>query len=270
MFDVVCPECFATYKIQENLRGRRGHCKQCGARFQLVPEAGDAPDADLPESARPLRPKKRPEPEAEAPIDPVDPGPAKPRPLSKRLKKWYKRSWLSNPSTGGWQIAAGYAGIGVLILMISLFSWLRHLQGMASEDTRSSYKTVYTESSSNVSHLGMTSAFCLGALFCLPIPYGLWIGSHIGRYAWLFARGVLYIAWVCILPGALSGSSQLLVVLLIGLLVMTAISNLVGCLLLTTWEGSVGRMLFAGALIALTELVAIILFLTTGFPSQKA
>jgi hypothetical protein len=58
-------------------------------------------------------------------------------------------------------------------------------------------------------------------------------------------------------------------VMLMALLVLAAISNLVGCALLTTWEGSVGRMLFAGLLIVCSELVAIGLFLMTGVPVHR-
>jgi hypothetical protein len=189
------------------------------------------------------------------------------RPLSKRLRKWYKRSSLSNPSTGGWQIAAGYAGLGVIVLVALLGLWMRGLQSEASADTRTSYKTVYKESASNVSNLALTGLFSVGTLFCLPIPYGLWVGSNVGRYAWLFVRGVGYLGWLIILPGILSGCSSGAMVLCVGLLVVTAISNLAGCVLLTT-EGTVGRTVFAGVLIVGSELVAIGLFLVTGLPVQ--
>jgi DNA-directed RNA polymerase subunit RPC12/RpoP len=97
--------------------------------------------------------------------------PTAPKPLSKRWRKWYKRSWLGNPSSAGWQIAAGYAGIGVLILVVLLCMWMRQLQAQAKENTPVSYSNIYEHSSSNVSHLVLTGVFSLGTLFCLPIPY---------------------------------------------------------------------------------------------------
>jgi len=210
----------------------------------------------------PIRPRK--------PVARVsdDPPVATQRPLSKRLRKWYKRSSLSNPSTGGWQIAAGYAGLCVLVMVALLGLWMRGLQSQATADTRTSYKTVYKESASNVSNLALTGAFSVGTLFCLPIPYGLWVGSNVGRYAWLFVRGVGYLGWLVILPGILSDWSHGATFMLMALLVMTAICNLVGCVLLTTWEGTVGRTLFAGLLIVCSELVAIGMFLVTGLPVQ--
>jgi len=214
-------------------------------------------------AASPIRP-----PKAVARVS-SDPPSMTQRPLSKRLGKWYKRSWLSNPSTGGWQIAAGYAGLGVIVMVTLLCMWLQGLQSQASADTRTSYATVYKESSSNVSRLALTGVFSLATLFCLPIPYGLWVGSKLGRYAWLFARGVGYVGWLVILPGVLSGWSQGGAVVLMALLVLTAICNLLGCVLITTWEGTVGRMLFAGLLIVCSELVAIGLFLMTGIPVHR-
>jgi hypothetical protein len=202
----------------------------------------------------PLRPRK--------PVARVsdDPPVTTQRPLSKRLRKWYKRSALSNPSTGGWQIAAGYAGLGVIVLVALLGLWMRGLQSQATSEYRSSYATVYKDSASNVANLALTGVFSVGTMFCLPIPYGLWVGSSIGRYAWLFVRGVGYVGWLIILPGILSGCSSGAMVGCMGLLVVTAISNLVGCVLLTT-EGTVGRTVFAGVLIVGSELVAIGLFL---------
>jgi hypothetical protein len=211
----------------------------------------------------PIRPRK-----ADARVD-SEPTAATPRPLSKRLRKWYKRSWLSNPSTGGWQIAAAYAAICVLVMVAFLFTWMRQLQSEAGSDSRTSYATVYKDSSSNVSRMGITAFFSLATLFCLPIPYGLWVGSHIGRYAWLFVRGVGYIGALCVLPGALSGSSSVVIALLMGLLVVAAIGNLLGCVLLTTWEGSVGRTLFAVVLIVGSELFALGLVLMTGLPGRQ-
>jgi hypothetical protein len=221
-------------------------------------------DDEYGQAAAPIRPRKVVARESSDP-----PPSATQRPLSKRLRKWYKRSWLSNSSTGGWQIAAGYAGLCVLVMVALLFVWMRQLQTEASADTRTSYKTVYKESSSNVSRLAITGVFSLATLICLPIPYGLWVGSQVGRFAWLFVRGIGYIGCLVILPGALSDWSHGAVVVLMALLVMAAIGNLAGCVLLTTWEGSVGRTLFAGLLIACSELVAIGLFLTTGFPVDR-
>jgi hypothetical protein len=177
---------------------------------------------------------------------------------------------LSNASTGGWQISAGYAGIWVVVLITGLCIWFKHLQSEASSEKGSSYATVYKDSSSNVSNFAVTGGLSLGTLFCLPIPYGLWIGSPIGRYAWLFVRGVGYIACLVVLPGLLSGSSQVIVVLLLAMLVMAAISNLAGCVLLTTWEGSVGRMLLGIVLIVGSELFLLVLLLTTGLPGQHS
>jgi hypothetical protein len=215
---------------------------------------GDEEHGEYGPATAPLRPRK--------PVARVsdDPPATTQRPLSKRLRKWYKRSSLSNPSTGGWQIAAGYAGLGVIVLVALLGLWMRGLQSEASSEYRSSYATVYKDSASNVSNLALTGVFSVGTMFCLPIPYGLWVGSSIGRYAWLFVRGVGYVGWLIILPGILSGCSSGAMVLCMGLLVVTAITNLVGCVLLTT-EGTVGRTVFAGVLIVDSELVAIGLFL---------
>jgi hypothetical protein len=213
-------------------------------------------------AASPIRP---PKPAARVSNDPPS---TTQRPLSKRLRKWYKRSSLSNPSTGGWQIAAGYAGLWVVVIVALLGLWMRGLQSEASSEYRSSYATVYKDSASNVSKLALTGLFSVGTLICLPIPYGLWVGSSVGRYGWLFVRGVGYLGWLFVLPGILSGCSSGAMVLCMGLLVVTAISNLVGCVLLTTWEGTVGRTLFAGVLIVCSELVAIGVFLMTGLPVQ--
>jgi hypothetical protein len=76
---------------------------------------------------------------------------------------------------------------------------------------------------------------------------------------------------VCLaaLPGFLSDSSHAVVVLLMALLVAAALSNLLGNFLLTTWEGSVGRMVFAIVLIVGGELVLLALILGTGFPLHR-
>jgi len=221
-------------------------------------------DDEYGSAAAPIRPRT-----IAAPRNESEPSQRTQRPLSKRLKKWYKRSWLSNPSTGGWQIAAGYAAIGVVVMVTFVFMWMRYLQSEAGSDRGSSYATVYNDSSSNVSRLGITGVLSLATLFCLPVPYGLWVGSHVGRYAWLFARGVGYIACLVMLPGFLSNSSHAVVVVPMALLAATALSNLVGCVLLTTWEGSVGRTLFAIVPIVGSELVFLILILTTGFPIHR-
>jgi len=184
------------------------------------------------------------------------------RPLSKRWRKWYKRSWLSNPSTAGWQIAAGYAGIGVLILVALLCAWMRQLQSEATADPRAHYGTVYTESWSTVPRFVLTAVFSLGTLFCLPIPYLLWTGSNAGRWLWLLVRGFGYFGGLVILHLALSDFSAAVAFGLMMILVVVAASNLVGCILLTTSEGSVGRTLFAILLIVVSELAAIGVFLT--------
>src|SRR5579863_9367760 len=90
----------------------------------VVDEGGTRAD-DYGPAVGPIRPRK-PAARVES-----EPPPTKQRPLSKRLKKWYKRSWLSNPSTGGWQIAAGYAGLGVIVLITLLGLWMRNLQSQA-------------------------------------------------------------------------------------------------------------------------------------------
>jgi hypothetical protein len=219
-------------------------------------------DEEYGPATTPIRPRK--------PVARVsdDPPVTTQRPLSKRLRKWYERSSLSNPSTGGWQIAAGYAGLGVIVLVALLGLWMRGLQSQATSEYRSSYATVYKDSASNVSNLALTGVFSVGTLLCLPIPYGLWVGSNVGRYGWLFVRGVGYVGWLVVLPGILSGWSHGATFMLMALLVMTAISNLVGCVLLTTWEGTVGRTLFAGLLIVGSEVVAIGMFLVTGLSVQ--
>jgi hypothetical protein len=234
------------------------------AEADEAPEDAEADDSEYGPATAPLRPRM-----VAAPVEP-EPVPATQPPLSKRLKKWYKRSSLSNPATGGWQIAAGYSGIWVVVLLSLLFMWFRHLSSEASSDKGSSYATVYKDSSSNLSNFTVTGALSLGTLFCLPIPYGLWTGSPIGRYAWLFVRAVGYIGCLVVLPGLLSQSSEAVKIVLMALLVMAAIGNLAGCFLLTTWEGSVGRMLFGIVLIAGSELFLLVLLLKTGMPGQHA
>jgi hypothetical protein len=231
--------------------------------FVEVPGAEKGGEYGL--AAAPLRSHKT---VARAPDEPPPPTAAKP--FTKRLRKWYKRSWLGNPSSAGWQIAAGYAGIGVLVLVVLLCAWLRQLQTEAKENTPISYANVYEHSSSNVSRLVMTGVYSVGTLFCLPIPYWLWIGSHLGRWLLLFVRGFVYVGGLVFLHGALSNSSAAVAFGLMALVVVVAIGNLAGCVLLTTWEGSVGRTLFAILLIVVSELAAVGLYFAISPNSTQA
>jgi hypothetical protein len=233
----------------------------------FVEEPGSESGDEYGQAVAPLRPRKT---VARAAKEPPEAIATTPKPFTKRLRKWYKRSWLGNPSTAGWQIAAGYAGIGVLVLVVLLCVWMRQLQGQAKEDRRISYANIYQESSSNVSNLVLTGAFSLGTLFCLPIPYWLWIGSNIGRLFWLLVRGAGYIGALVVLHRALSDESAAAAFGLMALLVVAAIGNIAGCVLLTTWEGSVGRTLFAIVLIVVTELTTVGLFVKNSTGSSPA
>jgi hypothetical protein len=276
MLQIVCPQCSVSYKVPDEWRGKRGHCKQCGAKFDLleaeptyalqttVPLALDEPPAVQP-------PGEKTAPETE-PAASSSPGSSKPRPLSKRLKKWWKRSWLSNPSTGGWQIAAIYAGLVALVMVISLMQWLRHVQGNAKAESHTSPENYKYEGAANLSLMAKTSVFCLATLACLPIPYGLWAGSRLASFGWLAFRGLGYAAWLVFLPGTVPSWSNALRAALVAFFIVTAISNLVGCVLLTRREGkgNVGQMLLGILLIISSEAVSIGLLLTIGIPGPGA
>jgi hypothetical protein len=275
MLQVVCPQCSASYKVPGEWRGKRGRCKQCGARFELVESEPTYALQTVPvalDDTLPVPPhREKPAPEAETGAR-SSPGSSKPRPLSKRLKKWWKRSRLSNPSTGGWQIAAIYAGLMALVMVISLMQWLRSVQGNAQEEIRTTWKTVQKEQDASLSLMAKTSVFCLVTLVCLPIPYGLWTGSRLAGFAWLAFRGLGYGAWLVFLPGTVPGWSNALRALLVAFFIVTAISNLVGCVLLTRREnkGNVGQMLLGILLIVYSEAVSIGLILTIGLPGRGA
>jgi hypothetical protein len=91
----------------------------------------------------------------------------------------------------------------------------------------------------------------------------LWIGSNLGRGLWLFVRGLFYVGGFVFVHGALADSSAAVSFGLMSLLLVVAIGNLVGCVLLTTWEGTVGRTIFAIVLIAVSELATGGLFFMT-------
>ena len=257
-------------------RQTRGRCKQCGAKFDLleseptyalqttVPLALDETPAVPP-------PAEKTAPETESGVRSSS-GSSKPRPLSKRLKKWWKRSRLSDPSTGGWQIAAIYAGLVALVMVISLMQWLRYVQGIAKQESHTSPENYKQEQAANVSLMAKTSVFCLATLVCLPIPYGLWAGSRLAGFGWLALRGLGYGAWLVVLPGTVPGWSNALRAVLVACLILTAISNLVGCVLLTRREdkGNVGQMLLGVLLIVCSEGVSIGLLLTIGLPGREA
>jgi hypothetical protein len=275
MLQIVCPQCSASYKVPEEWRGKRGRCKQCGAKFDLLePEPTYALQTvplalDETPAVQPPGEKTAPETESAASSSPRS---SKPRPSSKRLKKWWKRSRLSNPSTGGWQIAAIYAGLVALVMVISLMQWLRNLQGIAGEPAHTTWATIPKEQAKNASMMAKTSVFCLATLVCLPIPYGLWAGSRLASFGWLALRGLGYGGWLFFLPGTVPGWSTALRAALVAFFIVTAISNLVGCALLTRREekGNVGQMLLGILLIVYSEAVSIGLLLTIGFPGRGA
>jgi hypothetical protein len=276
MLQIVCPQCSASYKVPSEWRGKRGRCKQCGARFELVESepsiALETFPLALDETRAVQPPDEKLAPEAGARVRKSSPGSSKPRTLSKRLKKWWKRSRLSNPSTGGWQIAAIYAGLVALVMVISLMQWFRYVQRIGEEQPHTSWKTVQKEQNENISLMAKTSVFCLATLVCLPIPYGLWTASKLASFAWLGVRGLGYGAWLVFLPGTVSDWSNALRAVLVAFFIVTAISNLVGCVLLTRREdkGNVGQMLLGILLIVYSEAVSIGLILTIGFPGRGA
>jgi hypothetical protein len=275
MIETVCPQCSCSFKVPDDWRGKRGRCKRCGASFQIAEAVETIPLATMPIAFDDTAP-------AEPPADQAAPEPpsgkenrsssSKPRPLAKRLKKWWKRSRLSDPSTGGWQIAGIYAGLVVLVMVISLMQWFRHTQGKAHEEAHTTWGTVQKEQEENLTLMGKTGVFCLATLVCLPIPYGLWAGSKLASFAWLGVRGLAYAAWLVLLPGMVPDWSNVQRGLLVAFLLVTAIGNLAGCVLLTRREekGNVGQMVLGIALIVYSEAVAIGLFLTTGFPGRDA
>jgi predicted Zn finger-like uncharacterized protein len=275
MIETVCPQCSSSFKVPDDWRGKRGRCKRCGASFQIAEAVETIPLATMPIAFDDTA-------SAEPPAEQVSPEPpsgkesrsssSKPRPLSKRLKKWWKRSRLSDPSTGGWQIAGAYAGVVVLAMIISLMQWFRYVQRIGEERPHTSWKTVQKEQDANISLMAKTSVFSLATLVCLPIPYGLWAGSKLASFAWLGVRGLAYAAWIALLPGMVPDWSNVLRGLLVAFLLVTAIGNLAGCVLLTRREekGNVGQMVLGIALIVYSEAVAIGLLLTTGFPGRDA
>jgi hypothetical protein len=275
MLQIVCPQCSAKYKIPGEWRGKRGHCKQCGAKFELLESeptyALQTVPLALDETPAVQPPGEKPAPQAESAAR-SSPGSSTPRPLSKRLKKWWKRSRLSNPSSGGWQISAIYAGLVALVMVISLMQWLRHVQGNAKAEAHTSPENYKQEQDANVSLMAKTSVFCLATLVCLPMPFGLWAGSRWASFGWLAFRGLGYGAWLVFLPGTVSGWSTMLRAVLVAFFIVTAISNLVGCALLTRREekGSVGQLLLGILLIVSSEAVSIGLLLTIGFPGRGA
>jgi predicted Zn finger-like uncharacterized protein len=276
MLQIVCPQCSASYKVPDDWRGKRGRCKQCGAKFDLLESEPTYALQTVPlarDDTSPVPPPvEKPAPEAESGA-PSSPDSSTPRPVSKRLKKWWKRSRLSNPSTGGWQIAAIYAGLVALVMVISLMQWLRYVQGKAGEQTHTTPGNYKQEQDANVSLMAKTSVFCLATLVCLPIVYGLWTGSRWAGFAWIVFRGLGYAAWLVFLPGTVPGWSNALRAVLVAFFIVTAISNLVGCALLTRREeqGNVGQMLLGILLIVYSEAVSIgLLLTTTGFPGRGA
>jgi hypothetical protein len=275
MIETVCPQCSCSFKVPDDWRGKRGRCKRCGAGFEIAEAVETIPLAAVPIAYYDTAP-------AEPPAEQVAPEPpsgkrsrsssSQPRPLSKRLKKWWKRSRLSDPSTGGWQIAGIYAGLVVLVMVISLMQWFRHTQGMAHEEAHTTWGTIQKEQDENLTLMAKTGVFCLATLVCLPIPYGLWAGSKLASFAWLGVRGLAYAAWLVLLPGMVPDWSNVQRGLLVALLLVTAIGNLAGCVLLTRREGkgNVGQMLLGIALIVSSEAVGIGLLLTTGFPGRDS
>ena len=275
MIETTCPQCSSSFKVPDDWRGKRGRCKRCGASFQIVETVETIPLATMPiafdDTAL-----------AEPPGEPIDAKPpsrkknrsssSTPRPLSNRLKKWWKRSRLSDPSTGGWQIAAIYAGLVVLVMVISLTQWLRHIQGKADERSQTTWKTVQKEQEANLTLMTKTGLFCLVTLVCLPIPYGLWTGSKLASFGWLGVRGLAYAAWLVLLPGMVPNWSNVLRGLLVAFFLVTAIGNLAGCVFLTRPEGkgNVGQVVLGIALIVYSEAVSIGLLLATGLPGRDA